>query len=269
MKSNKLGYRCPDCNRFMESPVGLAITCPYSDCFFIGVISSLKRMRKPAIPISTQIVVSALSDITPILNVIDEHLSTLQYTGVNCTMKQKTFVYEAFASLLKKYPTEMSLYLLEGKRGNKLQSKLFQEYVSIVEKNLPFSYKTSSGLVKIDSLTHPGINPFDGISKFDAVVESNQTIKNKTSELYIGNRKSYYCQPFYIGKILDVVDDNGISWLHSVVDYSFSVINTNLAPKTKVHVSHLRIPAHYQVGILSHINRIKKSLTDSLQKKAP
>jgi hypothetical protein len=61
-----------------------------------------------------------------------------------------------------------------------------------------------------------------------------------------------------------VVGDNGDSLLNNVIDYSFSIIKTNLSPGTKVHVSHLRIPAHYQVGILSHINRIKKNITNSL-----
>lgn len=262
---NKLGYRCPDCNRFIANTDSTTITCSYSDCFFSGDASSLKRMRKPVEPISVQVVTPPPTNIVPILNVIEDHLSTLQYTSVNCTIKQKTFVLQAFVKLLKKYPSEMSLYLTEGKRGNKLQSKLFQEYVSILESNLPFSYKTSNGIIQVDSLTHPSINPFDGISKFDAVVESNQIIKNNTSEIYIGNRKSYYCQPFYIGKLLDVVDNKGVSWLHAVSDYSFSLIKTNLAPGTKVQVSHLRIPAHYQVGILSHINRLKKSISDSLK----
>lgn len=262
---NKLGYRCPDCNRFIANPDATTIACSQSDCFFSGTTSDLKRMRKPAELVSIQVVTPPPANITPILNVIEDHLSTLQYTSVNCTMKQKTFVLQAFKSLLKKYPNEMSLYLTEGKRGNQLQSKLFQEYVSILESNLPFSYKASSGIIQVDSLTHPSINPFNGLSKFDAVVEDNQNIKNKTSEIYIGNRKSYYCQPFYIGKLLDVIDNRGISWLHGVTDYSFSLIKTNLAPGTKVQVSHLRIPAHYQVGILSHINRIKKSLTDSLK----
>jgi hypothetical protein len=262
---NKLGYRCADCNRFIVYSDLPIITCPYSDCFFSGDVSELKRMRKPAILGPIEVVKPPPANIVPILNVIDDQLSTLQYTSVSCTMKQKTFVLQAFTSLLRKYPDEMVPYLTDGKRGNRLQSKLFQEYVSILESNLPFSYKTSSGIIQVDSLTHPSINPFSGLSKFDAVVEDNLTIKNKTSEIYIGNRKSYYCQPFYIGKLLDVVDDYGISWIHGVKDYSFSVIKTNLAPGTRVHVSHLRIPAHYQVGILSHINRIKKSLSDSLK----
>lgn len=262
---NKLGYRCPDCNRFIANTDSVTEACSYSDCFFSGDVSNLKRMRKPLDSIAVQIVAPPSANISPILAVIEDQLSTLQYTSVSCTIKQKTFVLQAFMSLLKKYPNEMSLYLTESKRGNNLQSKLFQEYVSILESNLPFSYKTSSGIIQVDSITHPSINPFSGLSKFDAVVENNQLIKNKTSEIYIGNRKSYYCQPFYIGKLLDVVDSNGTSWLHAVSDYSFSLIKTNLAPRTKVHVSHLRIPAHYQVGILSHINRIKKGLSDSLK----
>lgn len=265
MKRNKLGYRCPDCNKFLAHTETGTVTCPYPDCFFSGATEKLKRMRQPPTVTVAQVIAPPPADIAPLLKVIEDHLNTLLYTSVSCTMKQKIFVYKSFESLIKKFPNEMSAYLLEGKRGNKLQSKLFQEYVSILESNLPFSYKTSSGLVHVDSLTHPAVNPFDGISKFDSVVEDNQTIKNKTSEIYIGNRKSYYCQPYYIGKLLDVTDMKGVSWLHGVTDYSFSLIKTNLAPGTKVQVSHLRIPAHYQVGILSHINRIKKSLSDSLK----
>jgi len=269
-RHSKSGYRCPDCEGFLPQSLeqSKVITCPFPDCMFSGRMDLLKKMRHPSTKLSfvpVTIVSKPARDTSPILEVIDDHINALQYTSVGCTIKQKTFVYEAFANLLKKYPEDMSSYLLEGKRGDSLQSKLFQEYVAIAEKNLPFSYKTTSGLIQVDSITHPEFNPFEGLSKFDAVVEQNQTIKNNTSELYIGNRKSYYCRPCYIGKLLDVVDMHGVSWLHAVTDYSFSVIKTNLAPGTKVQVSHLRIPAHYQVGILSHINRIKKSITDSLK----
>lgn len=266
---SKSGYRCPDCEEFLPQSLAVdnIVSCPFPNCLFSGRIDSLKKMRHPFVKVAPApiVTVAAVDKSSPILELIDDRINVLQYTSVSCTIKQKTFVYQAFANLLKKNPIEMSQYLLDGKRGDRLQPKLFQEYVSILESNLPFTYKTSEGVIQVDSIAHPKFNPFSGVSKFDAIVEENQIIKNKTSELYIGSRKSYYCQPYYIGKLLDIVGDDGNSLLSNVIDYSFSAIRTNLKPGTKVHVSHLRIPAHYQIGILSHINRIRKSLSDSLK----
>lgn len=264
---SKSGYRCPDCEEFLPQSLAVnnIIACPFPSCLFSGRIDTLKKMRHPFVKAPSITTVNpSIDNSSPILELIDDRINVLQYTSVSCTIKQKTFVYQAFANLLRKNPIEMSQYLLEGKRGDRLQPKLFQEYVSILENNLPFTYKTSSGIIQVDSIAHPKFNPFDGLSKFDTIVEDNQTIKNKTSELYIGSRKSYYCQPYYIGKLLDIVGDDGNSLLGNVIDYSFSTIRTNLPQGTKVHVSHLRIPAHYQIGILSHINRIRKSISDSL-----
>lgn len=265
---SKSGFKCPDCERFL--PQSLAndkdIICPYPNCLFKGKIDLLKKMRHPivkteAVPVA---VVKPPQDMSPVLEVIEDQINALQYTSVSCTLKQKTFVYKAFHNLIKKQPEDMTAYLMEGKRGDRLQSKLFQEYISVLENSIPFSLKSGRESILVDSITHPKFNPFDGLSKFEAVVENNGIIKNKTSELYIGNRKSYYCQPFYIGKLLDIVNDEGSSVMYMVKDYSFSVIRTSLESGTKVQVTHLRIPAHYQVGILSHINRIKRSISVSL-----
>ena len=268
---SKSGYRCPECENFLPQSLAIdkIITCPFPNCLFSGRIDLLKKMRHPIAKVIPVTVVSSpvmVDNSSPILELIKERLSVLQYVSVNCTIKQKTFAYQAFINLLKKNPIEMSQYLLEGKRGDRIQPKLFQEYVSILENNLPFTYKSTEGVIQVDSIAHPKFNPFDGVSKFDAIVEENQTIKNKTTDLYIGGRKSYYCRPYYIGKLLDIVDDDGNSLLKNIIDYSFSVIRTNLPPGTNVHVSHLRIPSHYQIGILSHINRIRKNISDTLGK---
>lgn len=272
---SKSGFKCPDCCRFLPQSLDKnnVIICPYPNCVFIGRSDSLKRMRHPATKNNVVKVDLNISEpapnIVPILNIIKEHVANLHYVNNNgCSAKQKTFVYQAFENLLKRYPNDMSKYLLQEKRGSSLQSKLFQEYVSILENNIPFSYRKGKKLISVDSLNHPKFLPFEGLSKFDAVVDDSRNIKNNTKEIYIGSRKSYYCQSCYIGKLLDVVDESGKSLLSNVLEYSFSIIKTNLSPGTKVHVSHLRIPAHYQVGILSHINRIKKQITNSLKEQS-
>jgi hypothetical protein len=86
-----------------------------------------------------------------------------------------------------------------------------------------------------------------------------------TTELYIGGRKGSYCRNFYIGKLLDVVDiDRNVSIMNSVDDYNFFSINmkNDIKPGTKVYVKHLRVPPHYQMGALVHINRARKSIVD-------
>ncbi len=270
MKHSKLGYRCPDCKKFLPQSLDKlnVISCPTPECLFVGKTDSLKGMREPLPTMELLIIKNNVApNISSILEVINDQCNTLQYTSVNCTVKQKTFVYQAFANLLKKFPVEMSEYLLLSKRGYGLQSKLFQEYVSILESSFPFAYKSGKKLVQVTSITDDKFNPFDGISKFTTTVEKSGLIRNKTTEIYIGNRKSYYCNPFYIGKLLDVVSDTGETLFNRVNDYSFSVIETNLPEGMTVDVTHLRIPSHYQVGILSHINRIKKSITESLKEK--
>jgi hypothetical protein len=105
---------------------------------------------------------------------------------------------------------------------------------------------------------------FDGISTFDAIVNDKLSIKNGTKEFYIGGRKGKIAKPYYIGKLLDVVDKkNKKSLLDQVSEYTFSLLRMqDIDPGTEVVVKHLRVPPHYQMGGMVYVNRIRKKIVD-------
>jgi hypothetical protein len=95
-------------------------------------------------------------------------------------------------------------------------------------------------------------------------VNDKLEIKNNTKEFYIGGRKAVYTQPYYIGKLLNVIDKTTKkSLISNVSDYSFSKIRIkDIKPGTEVNVTHLRIPPHYQMGGMVYINRIRKRIVE-------
>jgi hypothetical protein len=56
---SRIGYRCPDCSKFIpESACGAyGISCPYDDCMFFGSLAKLEKMAHP-VGLSQQINVS-------------------------------------------------------------------------------------------------------------------------------------------------------------------------------------------------------------------
>lgn len=196
-------------------------------------------------------------------SLINNHINNLHYTSVSSTLKQKFFIYQAFLNLNKKYPKEFYEYLHSSKRGYSMLSKIFQEYVRVLEGSFPFSYIKNKKPLIADSISNKDFNPFSGESEFISNIKDN-IIKNETKEYYIGSRESYYCKPFYIGKLISIINLNdNRSLLNDVEEYTFNFIKIN-HKNAPVKVKHLRIPAHYQMGILSHINRIKKKISTEL-----
>lgn len=279
---NKRGHKCPDCNRFIPHPIYVGtniITCPYLDCCFIGDISKLKKMNHPSakvIPIiddnssvieNNQIheVVSHQIDLnnSELLNkIIDSQSASVPYHGSQFTLVHKVSAYQAFKNLLNKFPMEMVDYLVHQSRSGGFQSKIFQEYVRLLEESFPFCYKKEKKVYRVNSLLDPNLNIFDGISVFEALVSDKLEIKNNTKEFYIGGRKAAYAKPFYIGKLLNIIDKNTKQPLiNNVKNYSFSKINmTGIASGTEVIVTHLRIPPHYQMGGMTYINRVRENI---------
>jgi hypothetical protein len=119
-------------------------------------------------------------------------------------------------------------------------------------------------MYKIESLLDENLSLFDGISNFDATINSKLEIKNNTKEYYIGNRKATYAKPYYIGKLLNVVDKkNNNQLLDNVIEYSFLKIKMkDVIAGTEVSVTHLRVPPHYQMGGMVYVNRIRKKIVD-------
>lgn len=272
---SKLGYKCLDCNRFIPKSFILKenLSCPYLDCCFIGNVNFLKKMQHP-IADENEIIIDNETlfnnNINNVLQpIIDEKINNIIYFSHNSTLNFKNIAYKSFSNLMEKNPSLMEDYLLNNSRAGGLQHKLFQEYISILEKSLPFSFLKNKKVITISNLLDQNISIFDGVSSYEEEVSDNLIVKNSTKEFYIGGRKGTYAKPFYIGKLLNVeLKSNNKSILENVVEYSFSQIKLqNIKPGTKVIVTHLRIPPHYQMGAMVYINRARKSIVEEINEK--
>lgn len=293
---NKNGYHCLDCDRFLPHPVDESptVTCPYFDCCFVGPWHSLRRMHHPTTKTNVEMLTldiskdgkSSIKDAIPnneldpflqmeieeefdykvkmLREIIAYQSNNVPYSSSDFTTKHKYLVYQAFSNLLKIDPVQMVNYLLHSSRSGGFQHKIFQEYVSLLEGALPFSFKKGNKLYKVESLLDDNLKIFEGISVFTGMVSEKLEVKNGTTEFYIGGRKASYTKPFYIGKLLSIVDTKSSkSLLDSVVEYSFSKIKLqDVKPGTDVIVTHLRIPPHYQMGGMVYVNRIRKKIVD-------
>jgi hypothetical protein len=304
---SKVGYRCPYCKRFIPHPLDNAntVSCPYFDCTFFGEFKELNKMRhttsqkmrhttsqtnpeklvldvtndgncfcKDHIVADNVNVQTALEDkqglqnkIKIINEVILSQISHVSYTGSDFTIKHKQLVYQAFANILQKQPQEMVRYLLDGSRSGGFQHKVFQEYIRLLEESLPFFIKKGKKRYRIDSLLNDHLPIFDGISIFRGKVTDKLDIRNGTTEFYIGSRKGSYVEPYYIGKLLNLIhSETKEPLLHLVKEYSFHRIKIcDIEPGTPVIVTHLRIPPHYQMGGMVYVNRIRKKIVEQLQ----
>lgn len=302
---SRRGYRCPDCERFIpescNGPHG--ISCPYPDCMFFGEVAELEKMAHPVgltqrnnLSLQTSIDndnkdgasiqdMFAAEVVDPdvqmevnenfrneyklLTDVINQQLSAVKRNNASGTMLQKVLMYEAYINMLNKFPEDMVSYLVHRKQNADfpIQAKIFQEYVRLMQNALPCTITRGNKEYEIVSLMDPNISLFEGISVFDAIVRSDQTIPNNTTETYTGGRKFKDYGPCFIGMVIDVVDRrNGKSIRNEVVDYSFVQIKVgeNISPGTPVTVKHYRMASHYEMGSLVYLQRIRKKIVDKV-----
>jgi hypothetical protein len=301
---SRKGYRCPDCERFVpescNGPHG--ITCPYPDCIFSGKVEKLEKMSHPVgltqrNNLSLQTTIDNEKDspniqdmfaadvIEPdvqmevnqnfekeysiLKEVINQQLSSVKRTNSTGTMLQKVLMYEAYINMVQRYPEDMVSYLVHRKQNSDIpiQSKIFQEYVRLMQDALPCTITRGNKEYEIVSLMDPNISLFEGISIFDAVVRSDNTIPNNTVETYTGGRKFKDYGPCFIGMVIDVTDRrNDTSIRNAVVDYSFVQIklSDDIMPGTPVTVKHYRMASHYEMGSLVYLQRSRKRIVNSV-----
>lgn len=294
---NKNGFRCPECSNFIPHPLDNAaiIACPYLDCLFVGQILDLNKMNHPTLKVNVEklildvtkngmaplkdniisqendsctkleIVQELQNKVKMLQDIIETQSNNIPYSSSDFTCHHKLNVYKAFSNLLKHFPEEMSGYLLQTTTDHMgFQHRLFQEYIKLLDESLPFFVTKNRKRYKVDSLLDDNLNLFDGISVFDGIINEKMKIKNDTKEFYIGGRKASYTRPFYIGKLLNIIDANTKAPLLSFVkEYSFSrIIMRDIAPGTRVTVTHLRVPPHPQMGGMVYVNRIRKKIVD-------
>lgn len=293
-KHNKNGYSCEDCDRFIPHPLDKVdiIACPYFDCYFVGPWEKLKKAHHPtvhsnpeklildssgsfsmkdslvscdtSVDIKVEIQQSLQNKIDMLKDIIESQINNVVYNSSEFTVNMKIVCYQAYLNLIEKYPIEMVEYLLHNSRSGGFQHKIFQEYINLLEETFPYSFRKNGKPYKIESLLDPELKLFDGISVFDSVVTDSCQIKNDTKEFYIGGRKAAYTKPYYIGKLLNIVDKQTKNCLlDNVKEYSFSKIKMrDIEPGTKVIVTHLRVPPHYQMGGMVYVNRLRKKIVE-------
>lgn len=201
-----------------------------------------------------------------IKEIIESKANAILYSS-SFTSQHKFLVYKAFSNLFDHFPKEMENYLVNNSRSGGFQHKVFQEYIRLLENSFPFIIRKNKKQSIIRNLLDPNLCIFDGISVFEGIVDEKNCIKNNTREFYIGGRKSTYAKPFYIGKILNLVNKETKEQIkNSVVEYSFSKIkiSKNIKPGTEVIVTHLRIPPHYQMGGMVYVNRMRKEIINEI-----
>jgi hypothetical protein len=281
---NRKGFACSDCERFIPDQCSDQVSCPYPNCFFVGNVSELKIVRHPfikanmEIPIlteaysdnrSTDTAAIVLDDITRYMVVLNECIETqikqLHYKGNNSTYINKLCMYDAFKNIIEKNPSEMVSYLVLLNRNVKIQHKIFQEFVKILETKIPFSFKRRDKFFDVKSLLDPNLCVFDGISDFNAIVDEKNEIQNNTEELFVGSRDGSFCRPYYIGRVEKVVDiDTGNDITGDIKEYTFFkvVMKENIKSETKVVVSHMRIVPSYSMNGLANLNKIRREIVD-------
>lgn len=303
---SRKGFRCPECERFIpESYIAqYGVSCVYNDCLFFGTINELESVRHPSglryesfiyldSPLSkdneksgaTLIdkYVSEQSEAFASINVKEQYeleyntlidVINLQIERINRTEKPnkaklKLLMYQAFINMIDSDTEDMVSYLARGKHFSEhpIQSRIFQEFIRLVENNLPLTVIRAGVEYEAYTLRDPVLNLFLGVSEFESVVKANGLIPNMTVETYSGGRQMKDFGRCFIGKLLDVVDiKSGISLNDKVLGYTFVDIrvDTCVPEGTEVKVNHLRIPSHYEMLGMVSLQRIRRKIVDSV-----
>jgi hypothetical protein len=299
---SRKGFRCPDCGRFIpDSTVGAyGVSCPYPDCVYFGKSETLETMAHPTgltkrFNLSLQATLkedsdSSLQSIIPadavgsdisleidekirdefemLKGVMEEQLRVVHNNSTIGTILQKSLMYEAYLKMLEMYPQDMVSYLVHRKVHNDvpIQSKIFQEYIKLMQDTLPCKITKLGREYEIISLDDPLLGLFEGISVFKSVVEKNGIIPNETAETYIGGVTFKDYGSCFIGMVIDIFGPDGKSLKPHMLEYGFSQIqmDDSVPVGTLVEVKHYRIPSHYEMGSLVFLQRIRKSIVDKV-----
>jgi hypothetical protein len=278
-------------------------SCPYDDCFWFGSKDGIEPMIHPLglgsdnllslnLPVASgaftgsrkaewqdllksndsaeaRIEVSETykNELLILNEVVDTQFNRIKRNNNgDKTFIQKLLMYQAYKNLIDKYPDDMISYLVYLKHSgteSPIQSRIFQEYIRLIENALPIMHRGQ----EICSLLDPNLGLFLGVSEFNATVRGDGIIPNNTIETYTGGRKLKFFGPCFIGMLIDVVDrDSGKSIRNSVKNYTFVQIRMSgdITPGTPVKVTHFRIPSHYEMGGLVYLQRIRRKIVDSV-----
>lgn len=296
----------PDCNRFIPESINgqYGIECPYADCGFFGNVDSLEEMAHPSMAgqridyslnqqlnsnpekesgatlqdvIEAQLVTAeekiAINqtfnqEYRILLSTIDSSIQSIKRNSDAGAKFQKLVMYEAFRNMSVQNPEEMISYLVHRRQSADvpIQARIFQEFVRLMENELPMEVKINGETVDILSITAPELGIFTGTSVFTARVEADGIIPNHTVETYTGSRKYKMFGPCFLGKVVKLVDrKTGKNLINSMKSHSFAQIDTNLPEGLEVEVTHFRLPSHYELGCMVKVQRVRKHLVERIQ----
>lgn len=180
-----------------------------------------------------------------------------KYKNFNLSYKYM-FAIQAYQRLLESNPIDTIQYICyEISKDLDYPCSVFQQYVSIVEENMPIYIKNSQKGYVIDSLFNKKLNIYLGTAEFVGTVHGG-IIKNETNEYLVGSNNRVYGR-MGIGTIKDITDINSNkSYYNNIVCYNCSKINVkNIPDGTMVNVSHNKISAHKDVGAYKVISKMR------------
>lgn len=301
---SRKGYRCPECERFIpDSYISqYGVSCVYNDCGYFGTLNELESARHPTglkyesfvwldstnnegaskadyytmhlqpenaeafsnIDIKEQ----CENEYNILIDTIKAQEDKIKRTEKPNKSRLKLLMYQSFKNMIDSDTEDMVSYLARGKHFSEhpLQSRIFQEFIRLVENNLPFTVTKGGTDYEVYTLRDPIINLFLGVSEFDSIIK-NGIIPNMTIETYLGGRQMKDFGRCFIGKLLDITDvKTGRSLINNVLGYTFVDIrmDASVFEGTEVKVSHLRIPSHYEMLGMVPLQRIRRKLVDSV-----
>lgn len=297
---SRSGYKCPDCNRFIPKSytTQYSVSCPYNDCMWFGTIAELDIKSHPtkignSLPLLDldatkqgykESLVSRLDNKQPgaetkllvteqceqdrktLKDVIEAQMRLVNRQPRHKAIK-KQLMYQAYYNMFEKSPDDMVMYLVHQKHPTDLpiQSRIFQEFIRLVQDELPFYVQKRGEQIEIYSLIDDGLDLLSGVTEYEASVEAGGIVPNKTKESYIGGREARDFGPCFIGHLCSVEDEFGNSL--TVDHYTFSYVKVFAPIGTKVKVKHMYMPSHYEMNGLVPLQRIRRKIVDSVHQR--
>jgi len=270
VKHSLKGFKCSECDRFIPNSYE-GYNCPYPKCKKIFNKTRIKK-KHPTTSSRRQFVyinntINKYSDdqkefsekycdggdnAYDLLLSKQENMESIKIiTDVIANQKKanrnarkipiKEYMYDAFDMVLKEFPDEMKEYLINGGQNKdvSIQAIIFQMFVDVVESKLPIVVFIKGIQIKVEDLLDDNLN-IDKSSHF-------------------------------IGKIISIKDSNNNDLSELIDSYSFSNIKMNnselLKPGMDITVEYYSLRPSYTMGSLIHLQRLKKKITDSVNRK--
>lgn len=213
-------------------------------------------------------------DFTNRLSIIRE-IIVLQkkVNGYSRKTPHKATMYDAFLKVLDKFPEDMINYLTYGGQNSDMpiQALIYQEFANDMLQKLPFKYFQGNDLVYIDQPTDPRFHLFTGIKEFANFIDSSSVLRKRNGYSYDGDNKTIDNNESFIGKIISATTIDGKDVSQYIDFYNFTYIRFKYdeitKPGTDVLIKYYSLAPNYTIGSMTHLQRIKKKISDSINKR--